>query len=277
MKTSKKDALATTDGAYPLAVMEPGAALDIASIASELGEDPTSLGMLLFTRVKMPSGDMLAFQIENPDDPADAEVVKEIVGVIVAHHAVNAYWASPMEETGGNTAPDCVSPDGVTAHGDRGTSPETGEQDDTSVAHDCASCWLNEFGSSPDGGKACKNRRHLYILREGDLIPLLLPLPATSLKNWRTFAVKSLMARGRYWYGVVTRVGLEPASSASGVKYSKATFSLVDVAGGGKQLPAAQTAWLKGYGESLLSVVTAYTPAIVSATATEAASGPEPF
>jgi len=262
--TKKKTALAVKQDTYPLAVMEPGAALDVATIAAELGEDPASLGMLLFTRVKMPSGGSPAFEIENPDDPNDPEVVKSIEGVIVAHHATNAYWSAGLEESGGGAAPDCISPDGMTGHGDRGVNHATGEVDDPAAAHDCASCWLNQFGSDPAGGKACKNRRHLYVLREGDLIPLLLPLPATSLKAWRTFAVKSLMARGRHWYSVVTRIGLEPAQSAAGIKYSRATFAIAERDGGARELPIEQQRWLQGYGESLLSVVTEYAPAIAA-------------
>lgn len=255
---------------YPLAIMQPGAAMDVSTIAAELGEDPASLGMLLFTRVKMPSGDMPAFQIENPDDPTDPEVVKSIEGVIVAHHAVNCYWSKSVEESDGNSPPDCSSADGETGRGDRGTNHATGEVDDALATHDCASCWLNEFGSDPSGGKACKNRRHLYIMREDDLLPLLLPLPATSLKNWRTFAVKSLMTRGRHWTGVVTKIGLEPAKSASGVAYSKATFSLVDLGEGQRELPKEQQTFLHNYGRDLLTVVTENTAAILTATASDA-------
>jgi len=256
MSMKKDDALSVPGEAYPLAVMEPGAALDIATIAAELGEDAGTLGQTLFTRVKMPSGGSPAFEIENPDDPSDPEVAKTITGVIVAHQAVNVYWSKPMEETGGGTSPDCSSPDGVTGHGDRGVNEVTGEVDDAQLPHDCASCWLNEFGSAADGGKACKNVRNLYVLRAGDLLPLLLPLPPTSLKAWRTFAVKSLMARGRHWTGVVTRIGLEAAQSASGIKYSRATFALEALPGGGYELPREQQAWLKEYGVGLLAVVT---------------------
>jgi len=276
MATPKKDALAVPVS-YPLAVMEPDKALDIMTIAEELGEDPASLGMLLFTRVKMPSGGSPAFTIENPDDPADPDVVKSIEGVIVAHHAVNAYWAESLEDSGGNTPPDCVAPDGTVGHGNRGVGPDG--PDDPHAEHDCATCWLNEFGSDPSGGKACKNRRHLYILRPDDLIPLLLPLPATSLKAWRTFAVKSLMAKGRHVHGVVVRVGLEPASSNTGVAYSRATFALVSGDSGPVILPPEQQAFLKRYGTDLTTLVTEYTPAIITATATDAADGPakEPF
>lgn len=238
----KKDALSTQDG-YPLAVMVPGAALDVAAVAAELGEDANTLGSLLFTRVKMPSGGSPAFEIENPDDPNDPEVAKVIEGVIVAHHATNAYWPEGLEESGGGTPPACVSYDGVTGAGDRGLSDL-----DTATIHDCATCPLNQFGSSPDGGKACKNRRSLYVLRGCDIIPLLIQLPATSLKAWRTYAVKSLMARGRHWTGVVTRIGLEGAQSASGIKYSRATFAVTET------LPPEQQTWLREYGAGIMAV-----------------------
>ena len=47
---------------------------------------------LSFPRVKIPSGGGLAFEVPG-DDPENPDTEKEIIGVIVDHHPVNAYWA----------------------------------------------------------------------------------------------------------------------------------------------------------------------------------------
>ena len=73
--------------------------------------------------------------------------------------------------TGGNQPPDCCSFDGVTGEGEPGGA--------------CRKCPLNQFGSGENGAKACKNRRRIYVLREGEIFPLLLSLPTGSLQGSR--------------------------------------------------------------------------------------------
>ena len=62
-----------------------------------------------FERIKIPSGGGLAFELPGEDDD-EPDLVKEIEGVIVFHHPVNAYWAEAY--TGQNNPPDCASTDG---------------------------------------------------------------------------------------------------------------------------------------------------------------------
>src|SRR5690606_29691000 len=63
---------------------------------------------LTFDRVKIPSGGGLAFEIPIDDDEVDT--AKEIVGVVVDHHRVNAYW--PTLYSGQGQPPACSSMDG---------------------------------------------------------------------------------------------------------------------------------------------------------------------
>lgn len=163
---------------------------------------------LNFPRVKIPSGGGLAFEVPG-DDPENPETEKEIVGVMVDHHPVNAYWAEKY--TGGNAAPDCSSMDGK--NGDYGP---------------CASCQFNEWESDPEGkrGKACKNMHRVYLLREDEIMPLLLTLPPTSLKNISDYLGLRVVSKGLRSYGVVTKVSLKKAQNAGGIEYSQAVFTL---------------------------------------------------
>jgi len=178
---------------------------------------------LSFPRVKIPSGGGLAFEVPG-DDPENPDAVKELVGVIVDHHPVNAYWADKY--AGANNPPDCASIDGkVGVDLDGNRKP-------------CNSCPMNEWGTAEDGrGKACKNMHRVYILREGEMLPLLLTLPPTSLKNLSDYIALRIVSKGMRSYGVVTKVSLKKAQNAGGINYSQAVFSLA-----GKLAPAQVTA-----------------------------------
>ena len=205
---------------YPLAVMDPARRIELTDLSDEL--DGESVGMAMFTRVKMPSGGGRTWEIENPDDADKPETPQVIEGVIVHSQRVNGYWSKSLEETGG-VAPDCKSDDGVIGQGDRSGGGIT----DTSPVHECHTCPLNEFGSDPSGGKACKNMWLLFVLRPDDSVPLLLTLSPASLKPYKEFItgqfVKRHRARGTY----VVAIGLEKAKSNDNVDYSKATFNFV--------------------------------------------------
>lgn len=176
-------------------------------------EELNGLGQVPFDAVKVPSGGGLAFELpgESPDAP---ETATELAGVIVHHHPVNAYWKEAF--SGGNQQPDCSSIDGK-----NGIEMATGE------LRDCESCPFNQFGSAGDGsnGKACKNGHRVYILREGEVLPLLLTLPPTSLKGFKDYLAKRVVLKGkRSWY-VVTRITLKKEQNGGGIKYSSCAFS----------------------------------------------------
>ena len=77
-------------------------------LAEVIAEEMDGLS-IEFDRVKIPSGGGLAFEVPG-DDPDEPDMKKEIVGVIVDQHAVNAYWA--VKYSGQNNPPDCSSMDG---------------------------------------------------------------------------------------------------------------------------------------------------------------------
>lgn len=160
-----------------------------------------------FDRIKLPAGGGMAFEIPSADSD-EPELVKEILGVVVYQHPAYALYRSKY--AGGNNPPECGSFDGVQGIGNPGGQ--------------CARCPYNRFGSGEGQGKLCKNKRMIYILREGELFPLTLSLPAGSLKSFTAY-VKSQLTRGRRLSQIVTKITLKKATNASGITYSQAVFS----------------------------------------------------
>lgn len=161
-----------------------------------------------FERIKIPSAGSTVFEVPG-EDPAEPETVKEFSAVILFHHPLFAYYKTKY--TGGNNPPDCGSYDGVIGAGDPG-----GE---------CKTCPYNKFGTGENGSKACKNRRRIFVLREGEIFPLLLSLPTGSLKELTRY-LKRLLSKGRKSNSVVTRFSLKKATNSGGLAYSQAQFAV---------------------------------------------------
>lgn len=179
-------------------------------LAQMLSEELDGMGQVPFDTVKIPSGGGLAFEIPG-DDPDAPETVQSLLGVIVHHHPINTYWEHDFD--GSNNLPDCSSMDGK-----RGVDNKTGE------VRDCASCPFNQFGSGKNGGKACKNGHRIYLLRENELLPILLTLPPTSLKAFKEYLAKRLVMKGKRSTEVLTAIKLEREKNGDGIVYSACVF-----------------------------------------------------
>lgn len=196
-------------------------------LADAIAEELDGLGMIPFDRVKIPSGGGLAFELPGEDEE-NPETAQELVGVILYHHPVNAYWIEKF--SGGNEQPDCSSMDGK-----QGVIRETGE------IRSCADCPYNRFGS--DGlGKACKNVHRVYILREDNPVPLILSLPPTSLKYMRDYIGKRILLKGMRCYDAITKITLKKEKNAGGIAYSRAVFAFAGKLPDEKRAAAAEMA-----------------------------------
>lgn len=168
-----------------------------------------------FDKVKIPSGGGLAFEVPT-DDEDNPDIVKELVGVILWHHNINSYWQN--EYDGQNNQPDCASNDGKV-----GVLTETGE------CRNCQKCHLNQFGSDSKGGrgKACKNMKRIYFLREGEPLPIILTLPPKSLAPFHDYISKKVVLKGMRCYQVITKITLKKDDNDNGIVYSKAAFTAI--------------------------------------------------
>lgn len=183
-------------------------ALQNFNMAQAIQEEMSGLD-LTFDKIKVPSGGGVNFELPT-DDPDSPETVKEFSGVILYHHPVRMYYKEKY--SGANNPPDCGSFDAVTGIGNPGGS--------------CSKCPLNQFGTALDdgNGKGCKDRRRIYILREGEIFPVLLSLPTGSLKNLTTY-IKRLLSKQKKTGTVVTRFTLKKATNAKGIAFSQAVFT----------------------------------------------------
>jgi hypothetical protein len=200
----------------------------------DIAEDMAGL-RLSFQRIKIPAGGGLQFEIPG-GDPENPDYTRALEGVILFNHAANAYWPDGGYDEDENGPPMCSSADGITGIGDPGGA--------------CAICPLNTFGSGENGrGKACKNMRHLYLLRDGAYMPVLVTLSPTSLKPFNDFVGAIFAARRRGTCGSIVQIGLKRVSN--GNDYSVATFKkLHDFTG-------EQLSQIKAYADGFRSQVKA--------------------
>lgn len=182
-------------------------------------------------RLRVPAGGATQWTVPGLEETQAATVE----GVVVAWRDPRSYWAAGLEESGGGTPPDCSSPDGV-----RGVGTPGG---------DCASCPMNEWGSArKDGkearGKACKETRAMFLLRDGDRLPVVVVAPPSSLKNVRKYFLR-LASQGVPYHGVVTRFALARTKNQGGIAYSE----IVPAFAG--KLDAEAAARVRAYAEAM--------------------------
>ena len=161
-----------------------------------------------FEQIRIPIGGITYFEMPS-DDPENPETMKEFSAVILHHHPMRAYYKDKY--TGGNNPPDCGSFDAV-----EGTGEPGGE---------CEYCLYNQFGTGENGAKACKERRRLYLLLEGEMFPLVLSLPTGSLKDFSRYLMRCLPKWGKSSAGI-TRFSLVKAVNKGGIAYTKVQFQM---------------------------------------------------
>lgn len=178
----------------------------VENIRQNLGGESVSPQDL--NRIKVPAGGGTSWVVTDAD--GEETSAKSIEGIIVHIARRRAYW--PDANPSGDP-PQCASVDCVIGIGEPG-----GE---------CATCPLNQFGSSHKGdgstgrGKACKETKLLFLLREGCLLPDVVVVPAASLKAIKQYQLK-LANTAPYW-GVVTRLELTRTQNRDGISYAQIT------------------------------------------------------
>ena len=197
MATKKNTELAPIDNSGFLA--------ETVNLAELFSEDLDGLRPS-FERIKIPAGGGLAYEVPG-DDPASPDSAKEFSAVILYHHPINSYYREKFN--GGSNPPDCSSLDGKL-----GVVAETGE------CRDCKTCPYAKFGSGENGGMACKQKRRMYLLREGEMLPIIMTLPTGSLAEFTKYVTR-LVTKGMKANCVVTKFSLKRAQNSTGINYSQ--------------------------------------------------------
>lgn len=174
-------------------------------LQDNLGSEET-MSVMDLTRVKVPGSGGTTWSIPDIDSPSGEVETKEIKGIIVAVQTTRQFWDKPYD--GGSEPPQCFSEDGITGVGNPGGL--------------CVDCPYNEFESDLQGrkGKACSERRLLFITREADFLPIVISAPPTSLKNVRGYLV-GLSGKMKRSHSVYTSISLEKDKNDAGMEYSK--------------------------------------------------------
>lgn len=184
------------------------------------------------TRIKFPSGGMMAFSVD------DSDTLKPPVKAIIAvSQKARAFW--PAKDTAGQP-PLCSSPDGVAGIFDpqsdqvaaaaalsfRHPALDTLDPEQAGGPWQCATCPLAQWGSGNGRGQACKSLRRLIVLVEGWTMPAIMTLPPTSIKAFDTYASACARTRGGAYFTNWTRIELAQESNGAGIKFSVAKFSV---------------------------------------------------
>jgi len=161
-------------------------------------------------RIQIPTGGGTFWTVK--DVNGEEGEVKSIEGVILMTKMVRSYWKD--EYTGGGTPPDCSSEDCINGSGNPGGK--------------CLECHFNQFKTKNDGkghGKACAERRLVFMLTEGSLLPIVISVPPTSLENAKKYLI-DLATKPPYvkMSHVVTEIALSRDKSRDGIDYSKVIF-----------------------------------------------------
>lgn len=148
-------------------------------------------------RITLPGQGAINWNIPTLDGE---QSMPHIDGIIVHWTMPRAYWEKNLDEGDGAAPPDCSSEDGNIGVGDPGGV--------------CADCQFNQWGSAAKGtGKACKEKRLLFFLREGDLLPIVIQAPATSIRPIKQYLIR-LASSGVHYWAVQTRLSLEKVPGA---------------------------------------------------------------
>jgi hypothetical protein len=173
-------------------------------------------------RVKVPAGGSTTWEVPTLRGVLKLECLE---GIILHQRDSRSYWAKKYG--GGSVPPDCASSDMQ-----RGVGKPGG---------DCLRCPFSQFGTAvgedgkPGRGQACKHVRLVLLLRQDDMIPLLVPVPPSSVKASMKYGLR-LAGAGLPYQTVVSQLRLTKTKNATGVEYSQIDFAL------GRQLKEEEVA-----------------------------------
>lgn len=224
-KSSKSTAVATVDVTEFPVLAQSGGAREVVQSLQDLG-----IGRFDLSKVTVPSGGAVAFEIEALEG---VEYEKEIdVVVAFARSNQRAWYREAIEDSDGNSPPDCSSEDGLTGHG---VITEEAVDGEVAERHECAECPWNQWESARSGsgkGRDCSEYMTLFAFGKNSLVPFVIQVPPTSLKAARKYSLQ-LLGAGKKMGAVVTTLSLEK-------KENPTPHSVIQFTYGGELPEAAQ-------------------------------------
>lgn len=175
-------------------------------------------------RIKVPSGDIPQFVVEDP--VRGVSMLESFEAICVWFLDRRVWWPKSISDGGSSGFPDCISEDLVIGHGKNG-------KDDLD-SRECMKCPQHRFGDVPvypkDAPEAskynwCSQKMMMFLLRrerEKTIFPSVLVLPPTSIKRVNAYFT-GLGGDGVRFYGMTTHFGLMQDQNPDGVTYAKVT------------------------------------------------------
>ena len=213
---------------------------DMSDLVATLEENVGAEGLALtdLPRIPMPAGGSTTWEI--PDAlGGKAKASGELDFLLTYWTPARLWWpvdpAEPNKLSG--DPPECSSADGqVPISG--GAFALDGAQAGRNPGGTCLTCPMSKFGSSekPGSGKgqACSDRRLMFVIGEGDILPMLISTPPTSKKALKDFHLGLVRAYpGVHYSAFQIRYELEKVS-AGGNNYAVVKPSLLGVLEGAR-------------------------------------------
>lgn len=235
-----------------LATVDKGGFLALSDEAGQVAEiveanlDGQQITERDLTRLTVPSGGGTAWEREGL---TGKEHVSEIVGILVFKKRTRGYWPLPVGE--GDDNPVCRSDDAITGFGRPWATASDPDPDGEPERRSCAECPLSEFGSGKNGGQACQEKAHWFMLDANGYLPIVMSLPAMSLAPAKGYMLKLAQA-GLMFNQVVTKLTLEKVGSG-GNAYSRVIPQMVGL------LDPDEAAQAKAYADRLAPVLSTVT------------------
>ncbi len=212
-------------------IQDPSGFLPSAEELQEITEELQGvLTRSMLGTIQIANGGACCFKVKEPGADEATPGVQAVEGMILAFHRTNVLWGHDFGHREQGELPVCRSMDGET-----GTILETGE------VRQCESCPHNKFC---DGHKECSNKMQLYVMREGDLVPMLFSLPPTALKYFNKYLVRCRLTERVPMFSVVTRVTLRNEQNAGGNEFSVPVFTPVG------KIPREEAMRMKEYAQA---------------------------
>lgn len=193
---------------------------DMAELMSEtFGDDEPGVRDLV--HIKFPTGGETSWIVTKG---GNKQLVSELTGVLVLQNPQRVFWSDPDPK---NNPPECMSTDGKKPlSGGLFTADGPGlllnGRQLTNPTGLCKNCPMAQWGSDLKGraGQGCKERKLLFLITEGSMLPTVVTVPPASLKAFKDF-VYGLATDGVGYWGVEIGLGLTGASAKDGTDYAE--------------------------------------------------------
>lgn len=217
-----------------------------AIVADNLGNG--TLSPFDLEQIRVPAGGATLWERTSFDDPnadKDGNVqVREIQGVAIYFRDMRAWWqVSYDEKAGSGSPPDCQSQDNIRGIGTFGAGSAGNP---TGLCSNCPKAqWKSDRKGGP--GQDCNQVRVLFLVPPEGLLPMVVRIPPTSVRECRKFFVE-LASKGVPYWSVISRLSLFKDKNAAGITYSKIRFN-------GQRLSTEARERMRGIQQSMRAVL----------------------